>query len=157
MKRFFKSFGYAFCGIISCLRCERNMRIHFCAAFYALMLLHIFGASAGERAAVFTVIGLVIALEAVNTAVESAVDLITDENNKLAKLAKDAAAGGVLAAAVCAVGVGFAVFGDIEKLKSTAVRFIDRPAALVLLIISAAAWTAFIFAPCKKKGNEKNE
>ena len=154
MKKLVKSFGFAFRGIFLCLKNERNMRIHFCAAFYVIALMRFFEPTAGECAAIFIVIGLVISAEAFNTAIEAAVDLVTDKQHKLAGLAKDAAAGAVLITAVSAGGAAFAVFGDVKKIKYTVHWFADRPAALILLIISVIAWTAFIFAPC---GNDKKK
>ena len=46
----------------------------------------------------------------VNTAVEAVVDLVTEERKPLAKLAKDAAAGAVLLAAIMAVIAGLILF-----------------------------------------------
>ena len=51
-----------------------------------------------------------IALELVNTAVESVVDLVTTERKPLAKVAKDTAAGAVLVAAIMAAIVGLIIF-----------------------------------------------
>ena len=47
-----------------------------------------------------------------NTAIEKAVDLVTDEYHVLAKIAKDVAAGGVLVAALNSVVVGYILFYD---------------------------------------------
>ena len=58
----------------------------------------------------FCLFGLVMSLEMVNTAVEAVVDLVTEERRPLAKLAKDAAAGAVLIAAVMAVAAGLLMF-----------------------------------------------
>ena len=49
-------------------------------------------------------------LELVNTAVEAAVDLVTEEKKPLAGKAKDAAAGAVLAAAIAAAVIGLIIF-----------------------------------------------
>lgn len=57
-----------------------------------------------------TLFGLVIALELVNTAIESVVDLVTTERKPLAKTAKDTAAGAVLVAAIMAAIVGLIIF-----------------------------------------------
>ena len=57
-----------------------------------------------------TLFGLVMALEMVNTAVEAVVDLVTKERRPLAKLAKDAAAGAVLIAAIMAAIAGMIIF-----------------------------------------------
>ena len=46
----------------------------------------------------------------VNTAVEAVVDLVTEERKPLAKLAKDAAAGAVLIAAIMAAIAGMIIF-----------------------------------------------
>ena len=51
-----------------------------------------------------------ISLELVNTAVESAVDLVTEERHPLAKKAKDTAAGAVLVSAVFAAVIGLLIF-----------------------------------------------
>ena len=45
-----------------------------------------------------------------NTAVEAVVDLVTKERRPLAKLAKDAAAGAVLIAAIMAAIAGMIIF-----------------------------------------------
>ena len=47
--------------------------------------------------------GLVISSELINTAIEHTVNLITNEENRLAKYAKDAAAGAVLVNAIISV------------------------------------------------------
>ena len=54
--------------------------------------------------------GLIMSLELVNTAVESVVDLVTEERRPLAKLAKDAAAGAVLIASIMAAVAGLIIF-----------------------------------------------
>ena len=53
--------------------------------------------------------GLVLGLELLNTALEALVDLVSPEQHRLAKAAKDAAAGAVLLACVFAVLVGAVV------------------------------------------------
>ena len=84
-----KSFGYAFEGIMTCIKKERNMKIH--CVFTALVVLAgiILGISATEWCICLTLFGLVMALELVNTSVEAVVDLVTEERKPLAKIAKD--------------------------------------------------------------------
>jgi diacylglycerol kinase len=53
---------------------------------------------------------LVYTLEILNTVVEALVDMYTREYHPLAKVAKDAAAGAVLVAAIFAVGVAVVIF-----------------------------------------------
>ena len=49
-------------------------------------------------------------MELVNTAVESVVDLVTEERKPLAKVAKDTAAGAVLISAIMAAIIGCVIF-----------------------------------------------
>ena len=106
----YKSFGYAFAGIFAVVTKERNMKIH-CAAVVCVMIAGlVFHISPIEWCICLTLFGLVMALEMVNTAVEAVVDLVTKERKPLAKLAKDAAAGAVLIAAIMAAIAGMIIF-----------------------------------------------
>ena len=97
-------------GIFTCVRKERNMKIH-CAAVVCVMIAGlVFHISPIEWCICLTLFGLVMALEMVNTAVEAVVDLVTEERKPLAKLAKDAAAGAVLIAAIMAAIAGMIIF-----------------------------------------------
>ncbi|MDD7663988.1 MAG: diacylglycerol kinase family protein [Lachnospiraceae bacterium] len=106
----YKSFGYAFQGIWECIRDERNIRIHLVMTTLVIIggiILHI---SLQEWITVLILFGLVISLELVNTAVESTVDLVTEEKRPLAKKAKDTAAGAVLVSAIAAAIIGLMIF-----------------------------------------------
>ena len=106
----YKSFGYAFAGIFAVVTKERNMKIH-CAAVVCVVIAGIvFHITSIEWCICLTLFGLVMALEMVNTAVEAVVDLVTEERRPLAKLAKDAAAGAVLIAAIMAAIAGMIIF-----------------------------------------------
>lgn len=105
-----KSFQYAFSGIITGLKTERNMMIH----YSALGLVVVFGItlkiSVTEWCICLILCALVISLELVNTAVEAVVDLVTKEQRRRAKVAKDTAAGAVLIAAIMAAVTGGIIF-----------------------------------------------
>lgn len=60
-------------------------------------------------AVVALAIGLVLATELLNTALEAVVDLVSPQDHPLAKRAKDVAAAGVLAASVAALAAGACV------------------------------------------------
>lgn len=106
----YKSFGYAFEGIFAVIKKERNMKIHCCVMILVLIAGSILQIPIWKWCVCFCLFGLVMALELVNTAVEAVVDLVTEEYKPLAKLAKDAAAGAVLIAAIMAVFAGLAMF-----------------------------------------------
>lgn len=64
--------------------------------------------TAGERALILSLGVMVLAMELVNSAIERAVDLITQEQSELAGRAKDAGSAGVAVAAIAA-GVAWVV------------------------------------------------
>ena len=74
-----RSFGYAFQGIFTCVRKERNMKIHCVAAVLVVIAGVILKISAIEWCICMVLFGLVMALEHVNTAVEAVVDMVTEE------------------------------------------------------------------------------
>ena len=106
----YKSFGYAFAGIIFCIRQERNMRIHLTAAVLVTAAGTVLRISAVEWMLCLILFGLIMSLEMVNTALEAIVDLVTQEQAPLAKIAKDAAAGAVLVSSVMAAVIGLIIF-----------------------------------------------
>lgn len=106
----YRSFGYAFQGIFTCVRKERNMKIHCVAAVFVVIAGVILKISAIEWCICLALFGLVMALEHVNTAVEAVVDMVTEEYHPLAKVAKDTAAGAVLIAAIMAAIAGCIIF-----------------------------------------------
>lgn len=106
----FASFGHAIDGVRETFHTERNFRFHVLASILVLVAgfgLHI---SPLRIVAVFFAVALVLVTELVNTAIEAAVDLAMPQEHPLAKRAKDASAGAVLVAAVCAAVVGGIVF-----------------------------------------------
>lgn len=110
MNGWLKSFRFALAGIITTLKTQRNMRFHIFSAVAVLSFSVFAGLTRTEWALVVFAIGLVMSAELMNTAVEAAVNLFTHEYHPLAKLAKDAAAGAVLVAALVSVVIGWLVF-----------------------------------------------
>ena len=106
----YRSFGYAFEGIFTCIRNERNMKIHVAVTLLVIIAGFILELSITEWCICLGLFGLVMALELVNTAVEAVVDLVTAKRHPLAKIAKDTAAGAVLIAAIMAAVVGLLIF-----------------------------------------------
>lgn len=111
-KRLIRSFGYAVDGIAYTIKTQRNMQIHVGAALLVLLASWLLQITWNRVLLVFFSIFLVLILEIVNTAIETTVDLVTAEFHPLAKIAKDAAAGAVLMAALLSLIVGIYVFAD---------------------------------------------
>jgi diacylglycerol kinase (ATP) len=107
-----KSFNHAFQGLVYAVRYERNMRIHIAVALLVLIVSLFLNVSRLELVVVVVAIAFVLAAEMVNSAIEAVVDIITDEFDPRAKVAKDVAAGAVLVAAINALVVAYLVFAD---------------------------------------------
>lgn len=110
MRNFFKSFGFAFEGIIHAFKKERNFKIHVLAATIVILSGILTKLSIHEWCVIFMLIGGMLALEILNTAVERIIDLTTSERLPLAKQAKDLAAGAVLIYAIVSAIIAFLIF-----------------------------------------------
>ncbi|MCM0590677.1 MAG: diacylglycerol kinase family protein [Gloeotrichia echinulata IR180] len=100
----FVSFKYAWAGISYCFTTQRNFRIHVSVCTLAIGLSIFLDLKAVEIAVIGVTSGLVLALELLNTALESVVDLTVKQTyHELAKIAKDCAAGAVLVSALVAL------------------------------------------------------
>ncbi len=106
-----RSFGHAVRGLKLLLQTQHNAGIHAVATILVIAAAVLFGISPAEWALIALAIVCVWAAEALNTAVEFAVDLASPEQHPLAGKAKDVAAGAVLVAAIGSAIVGVLVFG----------------------------------------------
>ncbi|MFN2459907.1 MAG: diacylglycerol kinase [Candidatus Velthaea sp.] len=106
----FGAIHYAFEGIIYATRTQRNMRLHFIAAALVLAATLYLRLQRPYVIGIVVTVALVLAMELLNTAIESVVDLMTVAHHPLAKIAKDTAAGAVLVVAFAAVIVGYLTF-----------------------------------------------
>ena len=109
-KPLLKTLSYGFNGIFYTLRHERNMVIHFLVMILVIIAGIVFKITFVEWGICFVLFALVLSLELMNTALENVVDLVTEEKKAKAKVAKDAAAGAVLVAALFAVIIGISIF-----------------------------------------------
>lgn len=143
-RRVFDSFNYAIQGIIHTLQTQKNMRFHFIIAIGVLILSLFQDFSRSELLVLFVSITLVLVLELVNSAVEAAVDLIANYYHPLARIAKNAAAGAVLIAAINAILVGYLLFFDrlkplsssiVEKVKQSPPHITFITLTVIMLIV----------------------
>lgn len=109
-KNLYESFRHAYEGIIYVITRERNMHIHVSVATLVIIAGVLFQISYAEWLACLILIGSVLSLEMINTAIESVVDLITTNENPIAKVAKDASAGAVLIMAIISAFIGVVIF-----------------------------------------------
>lgn len=148
LKKLFKSFGYAFEGIFTVIKNERNMRIHLTCLCYMLGFLCFsdwFELTKTDWAILLLACGAVISGEIINTAIENAVDLASREHTEHGKIAKDAAAGAVLVSAIIAVAVGIIILFQPNAFKAMFEYFAANPLMLALFLLSIVPATLFIF------------
>jgi diacylglycerol kinase len=105
-----KSFTYAFQGFKTAFQEQRNLKIHTAAALVVVALGFYFKITSFDWVILLILMGLVIAFELMNSALENLTNLVTREHHPLAGKAKDMAASAVLVVSVVSVIVGFIIF-----------------------------------------------
>ncbi len=149
MKAFIKGFGYAFKGIVYGIVSERNFRFHMSIFVYMMFfLLHydFFEVSKTEFAVLLMMSSLVMAGELLNSGVENAANAATLEKNEYVKIAKDAAAGGVLVFAIFSVIVGIVILYQPIAFEKMFSYFLANPLYIAVLIVSLVIDGIFILA-----------
>lgn len=104
------SFKYAFEGIFSSFKSERNMKIHVLMMVLVCLMGVVFKISRVEWIMCVLCFVSVIGAEMFNTAIETVVDIASPEIQNSAKLAKDISAGAVLVFAIGSVVIGAIIF-----------------------------------------------
>ncbi len=110
-KNVISSFKYAFQGMFSALKTERNLKIHVTIMILVIIAGIVLKISKIEWIICIILFGLVIGGEMFNSAIETVVDIAMPDINPKAKFAKDAAAGAVLVFAIASAIIGFMIFG----------------------------------------------
>ncbi len=130
-------FRYAQEGILHVFRTQPHMRYHFYILVCVLLSGLLLSLDPRDMLALVFAITLVIVSEMFNTAIEHVVDMVTENYNPVAKLAKDVAAGAVLLASMNAVIAGVLIFFSQDKLakiqNSMAKEF--RPEGLQVVFV----------------------
>ncbi|MFD1736593.1 diacylglycerol kinase family protein [Bacillus salitolerans] len=106
------SFRFAIEGVIHAYKTEKNIRIHTVVAVLTLALAWFLDLERWEWSLIIMLIGGMLSLELLNSAIERAVNLVTNEYHPLAKQAKDLAAGAVFVFAIVSVLIGIIIIGQ---------------------------------------------
>jgi diacylglycerol kinase len=110
LRRFLLSFANGFAGLAHAIGSEQNLRIHLAIAPLVIAAGCFFEIAAWEWVAIAFSIGIVIAGECMNTAIERLADRVSLERHPLIKQAKDCGSAAVLVLAMTAAVVGTLVF-----------------------------------------------
>lgn len=105
------SFLCAVNGAAYTLRTQRNTRIELAATLVVILAGVWLQIQPMEWAVLGLTVCVVLALEALNSAVEAIVDLVSPGYHDLARLAKDCAAGAMLFSVLGSLAVAAAIFG----------------------------------------------
>lgn len=98
-------------GALHTIHTQPNVRIEFAALLVVIGAALYFQVSPLEWGMLGLTIFLVLALECMNTAIETVVDLVSPHYHPMAGLAKDVAAGGMVFVVIGSVCVAAAIFG----------------------------------------------
>ena len=109
-KRLLKSFTYAFRGLGKTLKEEQNLQIQSIAGLVVIILGWYFRIEVEEWLILILVIGLVILMEIINSAIERITDVLKPRLDNYVKEIKDIMAAAVMLASVIAVTVGLIIF-----------------------------------------------
>ena len=109
-KKQLRSFGYAWKGIRCCVGKEQNLSFHLIAMVVTVIAGFLLEITRIDWMIVILCIGVVIAAELFNSAIEKLVDLVSPERHPIAGQVKDIAAGAVLVCAATAAIIGLIVF-----------------------------------------------
>ena len=120
------------------------MRFHIGAAGAVLALSAISGVTHSEAISLIIIVGGVMALECVNTAIEFLTDLACKgKRSEYAKAAKDCAAGAVLVFCFAAIGAAIVIFG--KRVSEIISVFFEKPLLILAAVIYCAIWFWWVF------------
>ena len=110
IKKRLKSFAYAWNGLKVLVKEEHNFRIHIVVTIGVVIFAILLKISVYEWIAIVLAIGLVMAMEIINSAIENMADFVSPEKHEMVKKIKDISAAGVLICAVVTFLVGLIIF-----------------------------------------------
>lgn len=105
-----KSVGYAFKGAFLLLKTEASIKIQFILAILVTAAGFFFNISSNEWIIQLLAIGLVMSIEALNTAIEEIANFIHPEHHSKIGVIKDIAAGAVFIASIFAIAIGLIIY-----------------------------------------------
>lgn len=107
-----RKFKYAFRGILTSLKEEVSLVVHFIIAAIVIILASLLNKylTTEDWAILIMLIGIIIGMELLNTAIENVVDMVSFKYNYNSKKIKDVAAAATLTTTIMAVVVGLLIF-----------------------------------------------
>ncbi|UCH33476.1 MAG: diacylglycerol kinase [Armatimonadota bacterium] len=149
------SFRFALDGMVHVIRTQRHMRYHLVLTMAVIGLSVLLRVTKVELILLVLVIAMVLLAELFNTAIELAVDLVTEHYHPLAKVVKDVAGAAMLVATLASLAVGAMIFLDRPRLRALiAGGSLHTPANILHVLLAAAVLIAILVAVTKVRGGK---
>ena len=111
IRKNFRSYTYALNGIWITLKQENNFKIHILGGLIAIFLSFYLEINSSSWVIITTMIGLVLSIELLNTAIEKLADIVQPNKHPEIGIVKDIAAGAVFIISITSLIVGIIIFG----------------------------------------------
>ncbi len=132
------------------------MRFHIVASVAVLIFSLFFKLNVEKYCILFLTMALVIISEFFNTAIESVIDIESENYSVIAKVVKDIAAGAVLVAAVFAVLIGICLFHDIYCYVNMILFLLFHPFYLIFFVLfGMVGYFYIVWGPVEMKHKAK--
>lgn len=109
-KRIIASIKNSFNGLKQAYKNEQSVYLHLIYTIILLLFSFILKISLTEWLIIISIIGLTLVVELLNTAIESTVDLVTQDFHPLAKVAKDTASAAEFVLAITGTVIALIIF-----------------------------------------------
>lgn len=142
-KGWIESLNCAIEGVIYAFRTQKHIRIHYVIAAVALFLSLFLRLPMMEFALFAVTVIILLFAEMMNTALEEVVNLVEEKHHRIAKNAKDVAAGAVLISSVGVFIMGYIIlskylYGPMTGALGRAKEFSGHIAVIALLLVIIA-------------------
>lgn len=107
---FFGSFRYAMEGLAHAFREHISFRFQLIVGCLVIMMGIMLGINRYEWMVLCVFVGLILAAELLNTAIETTLDYLAKDHHIDVKIAKDVSAAGVLVLSISAIAAGLIIF-----------------------------------------------
>ena len=109
-KRFFNSIKYSIEGLGAAYKTEQSLILHAFVYILAIILGFVFHISGVKWCALIISLTVILTSELINTAIETIVDMVTEEYHPLAKIAKDCASAASFVISLATAAVALIIF-----------------------------------------------
>jgi len=143
--RLFKSFKYAFKGILQCAKTEQNFRIHLISITTIFLITPYYNLDREQISIVILCCGFVLFAEILNTAIEMTMDKINKSYDVDIKHIKDISSAFVLVSALSAFLVGIMFYLDIGIIKKIITNAFLNGTNIIITLAYLTCSFVFIF------------